>query len=181
MQAALGWPSTQFFKNIVSGNLVTNCPITTDDIARANHIYGTPIPHLQGKMTRHKPQPVKIQTMPIPAPILQHYPNIQLYTNFVYINNKPFLHTKSSKLQFTTIQPSSDRSTNSIIQGLKTVINLYQKRGFKVTDIHGDNEFNIESLHSELLPITVHIYAPDEHVHEIQRANRTFKEKCRII
>ena len=58
---------------------------------------------------------------------------------------------------------------------------MYQSRGFSVTDIHGDSEFNIQNLHNKLQPINFHIYAPEEHVHEIERGNRTFKEKCRTI
>ena len=99
----------------------------------------------------------------------------------MYINNKPFLHTKSSKLQFSSIQSTANRSANTIQKGLQTVINLYQKRGFNVSDIHADNEFNIASIHDELKPINFHIYSPEEHVHEIERANRTFKESCRVI
>ena len=88
-QATLGWPSTTKFKNIISRNLINNCPITVDDINRASHIYGPNIPHLQGRMTRVTPPAVRVQSKPVPAPVLQHYPEIQLYLAFVLFGEGP--------------------------------------------------------------------------------------------
>ena len=42
--------------------------------------------------------------------------------------------------------------------------NKHEQQGFDITDIHGDNEFKIQSLQDLLQPINLNIYTKDEHV-----------------
>ena len=93
LQATLGWPSTSTFLRIINNNLIHNSTITADDIKRAEHIYGAAVPLLQGKMVRTTPSSVRIQSTPIPAPIIKQHPTLQLYLDFFFVNNIPFLHT----------------------------------------------------------------------------------------
>ena len=130
---------------------------------------------------RKKPFQVKIQKLPPPHPIIQHYPNLQLYVDYFFVNRLPFLHTKSSKIDFLTVQSGDNRNTNSIIQGLQKVVNTYTKRGFTITDLHGDNEFDIQEIKDELEPINTHIYGKVEHVGTIERSVRTVKQRCRAL
>jgi hypothetical protein len=58
---------------------------------------------------------------------------------------------------------------------LKKVINLYVKRGFRVTAILADNEF--EALR-QWYP-SLNTCAADEHVPEIERYIRTVKDRSR--
>ena len=60
LYAKVGYPSTRDFKNIITKNLILNCPVTTSDVARADKIYGQDIHALKGKTTRTKPKPVVI-------------------------------------------------------------------------------------------------------------------------
>ena len=48
-------------------------------------------------------------------------------------------------------------------------------------DIHGDNEFNIQSLRDFLQPINLHIYAKYEHVGFIQNAIKKIKERSILV
>ena len=91
------------------------------------------------------------------------------------------LHTKLSNIDFLTVQTGKNRTSISILKGLKGVINTYTKRGFNVTDLHPDNKFDIKDLKSQLEPTNVHIYGKDEHVEEIERSVRTVKERCRSL
>ena len=70
LQQLLGWPSTADLKRYVANNLITNCPVTVDDITRAQYIYGPPTPLLQGKMTRKTPPTPNYTKVPLPAPLL---------------------------------------------------------------------------------------------------------------
>ena len=46
-------------------NLITNCAVTTDDISRAELIYGPSVPFLEGNIMKHKPPiPIKIEKDP---------------------------------------------------------------------------------------------------------------------
>ena len=181
LQAKLGWPSTTKFIQIVDNNLLNNCTVTSEDINRATKIYGPPTPLLQGKMTRSKPQQVSTHTTPIPHKILHTYPTIKLYIDLIYINKLPFLHTQSSPIDFLTIQYAKNRTQGTIKNLLHSVVNKYQSRGFEISDIFGDNEFNVSTLHEFFRPITIHTCAPEEHVPQIERQNRTTKEKLRTI
>ena len=157
LQSALGWPSTSTFLRIINQNLINNSKVTADDILRAEHIYGTAAPLLQGKMVCTTPRSVKIASKPIPTPILQQHPTIQLYLDFFFVNNIPFLHTKSSQVNFLTAHGNIKRSVANIKKVLDSVITLYEARGFTITDLHADNEFDVKSLHEFLLPVILHI------------------------
>ena len=82
LQSSLGWPGTSTLLRIIGNNLINNSSVTIDDIKRAEHIYGTAAPLLQGKMVRTTPPSVNIKSTPIPAPIIAQYPTLQLYLNF---------------------------------------------------------------------------------------------------
>ena len=43
-------------------------------------------------------------------------------------------------------------------------INKYSLRGFKISDVHADNEFDVTSLKSRLQPTIMHFYAKGEHI-----------------
>ena len=181
LQAELGWPSTSTFKSIVAKNLIRNCPVTVDDISRADNIYGPPPPILQGKATRTTPSKPSVPFVPLPLQIQEHYRDVTLYIDFFYVNGLPFLHTKSKDIHFLTVQCGHTRNTTNIIKGLQKVFQTYHRRGFNMVAVHGDNEFNIPRLLDTFLPIVFHIYAAGEHCGPIERSTRTVKEKCRCI
>ena len=47
----------------------------------------------------------------------------------------------------------SSRSGKLVWKEMKREINKYETRGFRVTDIHGDNEFKNQSLINALEPV----------------------------
>ena len=117
-----------------------------------------------------------MQKLPLPHPN-----NLQLYVDFFYVNQQPFLHTKSSKINFLTVQSGENRTTNSIISGLKKVVNVYEKRGFTITNLHTDNKFDIEDVKDSLQPINTHIHGRKEHVGTIERSVRSVKDRRRAL
>ena len=181
IQASMGWPSSQSFKHMINNNLIRNCGITSDDVSRAERIYDLPPPILKGKSTRSKPPKVNIHHTPLPLQIKERHVDVKLHVDFFYINGLPILHTKSENINFLTVQTGKTRTTSSIVYGLKKVINLYQKRGFHVKSIFADNEFDIESMRNELLPIVMHIFAADEHCPIAERSIRTVKDRTRSV
>ena len=56
LQQLVGWPSTQTIKEDVQKNQTIIFPITTNDTNRAEAIYGTHIPIIQGKATISIPE-----------------------------------------------------------------------------------------------------------------------------
>jgi hypothetical protein len=71
----LGRPSQQQFEDILSKNVIMNCPVTVDDAKRAMLIYGPDLATLKGKTTRGKfaLHVASFKAVPTPAPILEHH------------------------------------------------------------------------------------------------------------
>ena len=182
IQEQLGWPSTTSFLNIVNNNLIDNSNINADDIRRAQHIFGTPTPLLQGKMTRTPPPSMrKVERLAIPAPILDRHKDLQLFVDFFFVNGHPFLHSKCNKINFLTVQHCQSRSKQHIIGGISTVLYIYKQRGFNITELHGDNEFNMADLESAIRPAHLIIAPKEAHVGTIERSIRTIKERVRCM
>ena len=105
IQEYLFFPSSNVLKTYINQNLITNCKVNTDDINRAEIIYGPSEPYLEGHMVRHKPlMHDKIEKIPLPPIILEHHPKLALGIDFFFINGIAFLHSKSQKVNFLTAQ-----------------------------------------------------------------------------
>ena len=57
------------------------------------------------------------------------------------------------------------------IDTLNEIKHIYHSRGFKIENIHGDNEFDKDAIKNSQLPALFHIYGKDEHVGLIERLN----------
>jgi hypothetical protein len=53
-------PSKRDFKNMVRGNLINKCPVTSDDITNACAIFGPDLANLRGKRVQQRPPPVAV-------------------------------------------------------------------------------------------------------------------------
>ena len=179
LQQTLGWPSVDQFRNIIGNNLVRNCSVTLADIDRAQYLFGTPTPLLQGKMTRSPNARDRIPRVSIPPSILTHHRNVILYVDYFFVNKLPFLHTKSEGLNHLTVQSGQTRSKATIIEGILKVMRIYHTRGFKVIAVHGDGEFDMDSLRGSIRPAHLEIQNRDEHDGVIERSVRTVKERSR--
>ena len=80
------------------------------------------------------------------------------------MNKIPFYISKSGDINFLSVTKLLSRSGKLIFEEIKRDLNKYEMRGFKVTNIHGDNEFNNQSLIDALEPVSFHVYAIGEHV-----------------
>ena len=72
LYAKVGYLSARDFKNIISYNLILNCPVTTSDVVCADKFYGRDIHALKVKTTRTKPQPVVIDYLVMLKNILEN-------------------------------------------------------------------------------------------------------------
>ena len=67
----VGYLSEKDFKNMVHSGMITNCPISIDDINDMNAIFGPEVPSQKGKTARRKPKPVVSNYANTPKDILQ--------------------------------------------------------------------------------------------------------------
>ena len=68
-----------------------------------------------------------------------------------------------------------------IINALNSDQTKYQTRGFNITDIHGEHEFNIKALEFFLQSTILHVYRKDEHLGILYTAIFTVKERTRLM
>ena len=96
---------------------------------------------------------------------------------FFFVQGQCFLHTISRKLQYRTVHPVDSRGAPNMQSHIERTIQLYHNRGFVVTTIIADKEFEcigpiLNNIHLDPVP-------PEEHVGEVERSVRTIKERVR--
>ena len=176
----LGHPSEVVFQQILSKNLIQNCPITVDDAKRALHIYGPDIATLKGKTTKKQNSHIpNYQPILIPAPIIAQYTNNRLFIDIFWVCGYPFFHTISEWIKFRTVALIPDRKQWILVAETKAIINMYTNRGLHITRVEGDNEFC--TLENDILPVQLNIADADDHVPEVERSIRTLKERVRCL
>jgi hypothetical protein len=181
IQATIGRPSTKEFTRIVKEGLLPHCPITAEDIAAAEDIFGTDVGTLKGKTTRQAPERARITRVPVPAEILDKYRTVTLCGDIMFVNKIPFFVSISRNLKFGTAEMIANRQQKTVFNAIEHVCKLYRSRGFKVEFIMMDNEFECMRGDIASLGITLNTTAQDEHVGEIERYIRTIKERARCM
>ena len=130
------------------------------------------------KMTQKKPlKQVELVLVPLPLILLENHPHDNINMDFLFVNSKPYLHTKSSKIKLLSIQACKGRGCKEMECGIAKVIKHFTDRGFTINGFHSNNKF--ETLQDYLSPYPLRIIAPDEHVGMIERSSRTVKERTR--
>ena len=181
IQQQIGWPSTPAFKKILEKNLLLNCPITVEDVQRAEYIYGPAVPLIKGTMTRALPPKYKVKRINIPSHIIDRLQHLETYVDFMFVNGIPFLVSKTGKIDFLGVVPCSSRSASTIIHGLKAINKQHTSRGFTIDITWGDNEFGKEKVKNDMLPVDIKTVPAGAHVGKIEHAIRRIKEKSRKV
>ena len=66
----VGSPTVEAFKAILKGNVIRNCPVTSEDVYLAQKIFGPAISALKGKTTRQTPKVVVSDEIAIPPELI---------------------------------------------------------------------------------------------------------------
>ena len=179
LQRRIGRPNTKDFIQYVSQNLIPNCPITVKDIHNAEFVWGPDIGSLKGKTVRKQSPQVRVPVYDIPWPIMKQYKDVTLSVDVMKVSGIPFLMTISKHIKFGSAGKLDNMQNGHIMKHFKAIIGAYTTRGFRVTIIMADNQF--ESMRGSLadLHAQLHITSRDEHVPDIERYNRTIKERVR--
>jgi hypothetical protein len=103
----------------------------------------------------------------VPPSILQWYQQVVLAIDIMFVNKIPFLVTTSRGLHFGTVENLPNRQVPSVSDGLKRVLQVYHRRGFRVSTFLPNPEF--EPLQASFAPVSFNLCAQDEHVPDIER------------
>jgi hypothetical protein len=132
-------------------------------------------------MVRRQPTtPIQQQhLLAVPPPIAEHHHNVSLCVDYFFVNGLSFLHTISRNIKFRLVGRTRTRTAREASRHITTVINKYELRGFKVTQVEGDNEFDNEVTRVTIAPRHLSIAGREEHVGQVERSIRTIKERVR--
>ena len=87
----IGRPTTRAFIYFIENNLLPNCPVNRRDVLRAEQIFGPDIGSLKGKTVRRQPPRVEVDEVALPTTIQQHYQEVTLGCDIMFVNKIPFL------------------------------------------------------------------------------------------
>lgn len=175
----LGRPSIPKFLKILSNNLLLNCPYSTDDLKRAEDIYGTDVAFLKGKTT-DSPDTDRERDRPyvsLPEHIRSRHSEVTLCCDIFYLQGLPFSVSISKQIRYASVRFLPDTTAASLATALRADLKMYSDRGFSPTTIHGDGEYH--PMRNKLPDTSVVICAADSHVPEAERCIRTLKETVR--
>jgi len=178
-QAYVGYPSTHDLKNIITNNLITDCPVTIQDVDQAKKIYGPSVAILKGKTTRHTPLVVTSDYVAIPPHILSANKHVTLSGNLFFVNKIPFFATISDHIKFTTAEHINNQKLQQLIQASKHVQAIYDARGFEINSMLMDGKFVPLKHELASLGIVLNTTAANQHVPKIEQQIRVIKERVR--
>jgi hypothetical protein len=178
----VGRPKQKDFIRHIEARSLTSCPITRQDAINAHAIFGRDIGSIKGKTTRRQLKGIlcAVDNNNTPKSIMEHYWDLTLCVDIMFVNKIPFFMSISCNIRFITPEVLDNRKQPTLTKALQRIHGIYSKQGFRITLILGDSEFECTpgaiatDLHSEL-----NICGEDEHVPDIERCIRTVKERTR--
>ena len=119
----IGRPSQKVFLYALENNIIRD---SATDVKRAFAIYGKDMANIKGKTKRSNPKHVQnSKLIAISEYIMKWHRDATLCIDIFYVNELPFFHTISRKLQFRTVEYIASESHESLSSSLQRVINIY--------------------------------------------------------
>ncbi len=112
------------------------------DVDNANRIFGPDLANLRGKMTRTKPERIRVKYVQIPRDFVQLHKYVTLVVDVMFVNGLPLLVSSSRGLSLVTIEHLPSRTAKRLALTLERVFRIYATAGFVVQTAMMDMEFN---------------------------------------
>jgi hypothetical protein len=172
--ANYGYPSTQDLSNAISNGDIINTSVTATDFKNAEIMWGKDLATLKGKTVRTRPNVV------VNNSVLKHdVTDVTLSIDLFYISGVLFLMSISDRLKLVIVTNVQNKSAKELHTALKTHIEIYGTRNYRVTAILTDGEAGIVADMFSHQGVRFNVTAKNEHVGDIERMGRTLKERVR--
>ena len=100
--------------------LLPNCPVTRKDIVMTDDIFGPNVDTIKEKTVRQKKNLVQSPYSSIPHSILSKHSRVTLIADFMFVNQIPFLITRSRVIKMNTVENTGATKCNEALKALKT-------------------------------------------------------------
>ena len=147
LQERCDFPSDEDFINALECNSIEGVDFDRRDFKITNKIYGYSKGAAMGRF-KHLQKAVKMDGtnknvgIPLPSKIMEHYKDVHLDIDILYVNKTPFLLAISRDIGFIHCRPMSCNVTKQIQNAMKQITLDYQARGFNEVTAFGDSEFD---------------------------------------
>jgi hypothetical protein len=138
--------------------------------------------HSKGRLFSPK-RPVKDVTLSVPKEFRQFHKEVFLTVDLFYVNKIVDFLTLSRKINFTAVKHLESQQAGKIFTAFKEIYKYYFQRGFRITEVHADNEMQLLRALIADMPCgpTINLASDNEHVPEIERKIRVMKERTRAL
>jgi hypothetical protein len=118
----IGNPREKDCKGIVSGNLITSCPITTTNISNARAMFGPDLASIRGKTVQRTPVPVVADYVVVLCSLVETNKVITMAADVFSVDSTAFLLTMSRQIKFITAEHVPMRTAKSLARHLDQVL-----------------------------------------------------------
>ena len=140
-------------------------PVARADILAADTIYGPNLGSLKGKTSFMTVLPACHHIDHLSDQIVCIAHNVHISMDILFVNNIPFLLTKSKGIHYGAINFLSLSQLDVVAKILKQIVCQYCSRGLTVLVIHADPEFKaLEDVFTMLETVD-----QDDHIFDIER------------
>jgi hypothetical protein len=115
----IGSPSKGDFKSMVRGNMINNCPATTDAITNTRAIFGPNLASLRGKTVRRTPAPVVADYVSVARDIVDRNKIVTLAADAFFVDGIAFLLTVSRQIKFIMAEQVATYTAKSLTRHLE--------------------------------------------------------------
>jgi hypothetical protein len=140
-QGMIGSPNKKDYKVMVSGNLITNCPVTTANINNAHAIFNPDLANIRGKTVQQTPTLVEADYVAVPCSLVESNKVVTMTADVFFVDGTPFLLTMSRRIKFITVEHVSIRTAKSLSKYVDQVLQVYRQTGFNARPVLMDGEF----------------------------------------
>jgi hypothetical protein len=160
----IGNPSKGDYRGLVSGNIISNCPIAPTNITNARALFGPDLVSVPGKTVRWTPVPVVADHVTVPRAVVERNKVVTMAADVFFVNRTAFLVTLSRNIKFVMVEHLLVRTATALVKHIERVLHVYGRGGFSIRTILMDGEF--EKIKGLLRNVECNMTAAREHVSE---------------